>query len=79
MNKNRGPESEERIGAAAPAVPVRFKRGELNAFLNGCADPPTPDDRTILVGAGSRPATEDELHALAEQLWADSGTERQPG
>ena len=63
----------------SPVVPVRFGRGELNAFLNGGAGPPTPDDRTVLVGAEDRLATEGELRALAERLKADSGAELKAG
>lgn len=79
-HEKQGPESDERTGdAGAPVVPVRFGRGELNTFLSRGAKPPTPDDRTVLVGEEGRPATEDELRALAERLWADCGAEQKAG
>jgi hypothetical protein len=73
MSEKQGTGSDERSPAVSPQqhVPVRFGRGELNAFLNRDAEPPTPDDRTVLAGAEDRPATEDELRALAERLRAD--------
>jgi hypothetical protein len=72
MSEKQGPGSDERSPAVSPQrVPVRFGRGELNAFLNRGAEPPTPDDRTVLAGAEDRPATEDELRALADRLRAD--------
>ena len=61
---------EGRTSAAPPVVPVRFGRGELNAFVNRRAEPPTPDDRTVLAEAEDRPATADELRAFAERMWA---------
>jgi hypothetical protein len=72
MSEKQEAGSDERSPAVSPPdVPVRFGRGELNAFLNRDAEPPTPDDRTILAGAEDRPATEDELRALADRLRAD--------
>jgi hypothetical protein len=80
MRQKQGPGSDERAPAGSPPdVPVRFERGELNAFLNRDAQPPTADDRTVLAGAEDRPATEDELRALAERLRADSGAEQKTG
>jgi hypothetical protein len=74
------PGSDEHSPAVSPRqVPVRFGRGELNAFLNRDAEPPTSDDRTVLAGAEDRPATEDELRALAERLRTDSGAEQKTG
>ena len=54
----------------AASVPVRFGRGELNAFVNEGARPPTPDERTRLAEHPDRPATADELRELADGLWA---------
>jgi hypothetical protein len=72
MSEKQEPGPAERSPAVSPQrVPVRFGRGELNAFLNRDAKPPTPDDRTVLAGAEDRPATEDELRALAKRLRAD--------
>jgi len=78
MSEKPEAESDEPC-AESPDVPVRFGRGELNAFLNRGAGPPTPDDRTVLVGAEGRPATEHELRALAERLKADPGAEQKAG
>lgn len=72
LDESTGPEGRER-------VPTRFGRGELNAFLNRGSRPSTPDDRTVLVGAEGRAATEDELRALAERLWAMHRAEQEAG
>jgi hypothetical protein len=79
MSEKPEAESDEPSRAGSPVAPARFGRGELNAFLNRGAGPPTPDDRTVLVGAEGGPATEDELRALAERLKADSGAEQKAG
>jgi hypothetical protein len=69
---------EDRVPAATGKVPLRFERGELNAYLNRGSGPPTPDDRTILRGA-DRPATPEELRALAERLWEAYRAEQAEG
>ena len=80
MSEKPGPASDKAAPAGSPQnVPVRFGRGEFNAFLNRDAEPPTADDRTVLPGAEDRPATEEELRALAERLRADSGAEQKAG
>ena len=56
-------------------MPVRFERGELNVLLNHGAEPPTPNQRTVLAGK-DRPATEDELRAFAERMWTLYGDEQ---
>lgn len=71
--------SDERTGSGTPHVPVRFGRGELNDFLNRGAEPPTPDDRTVLADEEGRPATDDELRAFAERMWAVYGAEQKAG
>jgi hypothetical protein len=68
---------EREVTVTKREVPTRFGRGELNAYLNAGSRPPTSDDRTILRGA-DRPATPEELRALAEKLWAIYRAE-QPG
>jgi hypothetical protein len=59
---------DETVPAVSSEIPTRFDRGELNAFLNRGSRPSTSDDRTILRGA-DRPATPEELRALANRLW----------
>lgn len=71
--------SDERTGSRTPHVPVRFGRGELNDFLNRGAEPPTPDDRTVLADEDGRPATDDELRAFAERMWAVYAAEQKAG
>jgi hypothetical protein len=71
----QGPGSDNRAPAGSlQDVPVRFGRGELNAFLNCEAEPPT----SVLAGVEDPPATE-ELRALAERLRADSGAGQKTG
>ena len=72
-------EDEGRKSAALPVVPVRFGRGELNAFVNRGAEPPTPDDLTVLAEAEDRTATEDELRAFAERMWTLHRAEQKAG
>lgn len=79
MSEKQGSGSDKPPAGSPKDVPVRFRRGELNAFLNRDGQQPTPDDRTVLVGVEDRPATEDELRALADRLRADSATEQKTG
>ncbi|MGH8972779.1 MAG: hypothetical protein ACRD0C_06190 [Acidimicrobiia bacterium] len=61
------------------SVPREFGRGELNAFLLDGAGPPTADDTTRLAEHPERPATPEEMRALAERLWAIYRAERDAG
>lgn len=61
------------------SVPRRFGRGQLNAFLLAGAGPPTADDTTRLAEHPERPATPEEMRALAEKLWAIYRAERDTG
>jgi hypothetical protein len=61
------------------SVPRKFGRGELNAFLLEGARPPTPDDTTRLAEHPERPATPEEMRALAERLWAIYRAEQDAG
>jgi hypothetical protein len=79
MSEKQGSGSDKPPAGSSQDVPVRFRRGELNAFLSRDAAPPTADDRTVLAGVEDRPATEDELRALAERLRADSAAEQKTG
>ncbi|MGH9041515.1 MAG: hypothetical protein ACRDZ3_14930 [Acidimicrobiia bacterium] len=61
--------SGDRFGAVPPpVVPVRFGRGELNAFIIHGADPPTPDDRSVVVGPDHQLVSEGALRAFAGRL-----------
>ena len=68
-------------GTAGPVTPLSVKTcytaEEFRALMEGLP-PPTDDDRTVLMGA-DHPATEDELRAFAEELWAIYRAEQHHG
>ncbi|MGH8998144.1 MAG: hypothetical protein ACRDY7_01990 [Acidimicrobiia bacterium] len=73
----RGDGSERPAGRVVPVVKTHYTAEEFRALFEGLP-PPTDDDRTILRGF-DRPATEDELRAFAEELWAIYRAEQEAG
>jgi hypothetical protein len=70
VQKEREAEETSALPPSMPRVPTRFKRGELNAFLNTDSRPTREDDTPVLMGANGRRATREELLALYEELMA---------
>ena len=62
-----------------PVGKTRYTFEEIHALFEGAPPPTDENNRTVLAGHPDRPATQEELMAFVEELWALHRAEAEDG